>query len=171
MEIILVVALLLIAIAGYKFWDARQKKNDKEPDETGSLTSRVNESDYETRVIEVASRAALADGVVEDKEVAMICGIAAGFVPGIVSPDQVRDMVEYIRQNPAKTDFLDIGTGLDDLQRQQLLRIAIQVIGKESIHEGAGKEFVDNLSMGLLILPEQRNAIASTIEDIPRAAP
>lgn len=167
MEVFIGILVILVPIGVYSLLRLR-KENEKEVPENLSLSSRINEADYEARVIEVASRAALADHIVEDGEVSVICAIASGFVPGIVSPTQIREMVEYVRNDPDKTDFIHIGTGLDDPQRQQLLRLAMQVIGKDGLEQEAGKEFIEQLSMGLLILPEQRETIAATVEHLPR---
>lgn len=168
MKIILILGILLLIIAAYKFFESKQKTSQGDEPNNPLGAAKVSAEEYEHRVVEVACRAALADGVVEDKEVAIICGIAVGFIPGVVDPTQVRAMVDKIAQGSDKEDFLDLGYGLDEIQRQQLLRLALQVIGKEGLAAGGADDFLDKLSMGLLITKEQRDAIAVALPDTPK---
>jgi uncharacterized membrane protein YebE (DUF533 family) len=120
-------------------------------------------SQFMSRVLETACRAALADGQIEDREVGVICGIAGQFTTNTVSPDQMRKMIGYVRVQPEPADYTHLGIGLDEVARNQLLRVAAMVIGKENLADGPGKTFIDKLAMGLLIEPQRRDALVAAI--------
>lgn len=124
---------------------------------------RAVAADYMTRVLEVACRAALADGKIEDREIGAICGIASQFTSDPVHPDKMRDMVDYVRSQPETADYTALGQGLDEFERNQLMRVALTVIGPENANDGADKAFLDRLGMGLLIDQERRTALAKAL--------
>ena len=71
--------------------------------------------------------------------------------------------MDYVRTQPAPPDYTHLGSGLDDTGRNQLLRVAMLVIGKDNLAEGDGKTFIDKLAMDLLIEPQRRDALAAAI--------
>ncbi len=118
---------------------------------------------FRNRVLETACRAALADGKIDDREVGTICAIAGQFTTNQVSPDQMRKMIGYVRVQPETSDLSHLGSGLDDVERHQLMRVAMMVIGRENMGDSAAKSFLDKLAMGLLIDPKRREAMAVAI--------
>ncbi len=119
--------------------------------------------EFRNRVLETSCRAALADGEIEDREVAAICAIAGQFTTGQVSPDQMRKMIGYVRVQPETPDLSHLGSGLDDTRRHQLLHVAMMVIGKDRLGTGDGKAFLDKLALDLMVEPRRRDALASSI--------
>ncbi len=120
-------------------------------------------AEYMARVLEVACRAAGADGKIEDREVGVICAIAGNLTSQPVNPDGVRRMIDHINDQPTPFDYTGLGAGLDQVSRNQLLRVAMMVIGKDEMADGPGKEFIDKLARDLLVTPEQRDALATSI--------
>jgi uncharacterized membrane protein YebE (DUF533 family) len=135
--------------------------------QTGGVRRRVElspaEAMFRDRLLETACRAALADGTVEQREVAIVAAIAEKFTAGPVDPDRLRKMIGYIRVQPPPPDLTHLGQGLNDVGRNQLLRAAMVVIGPQNRDHGSGKAFIDRLAMDLLIDPARREALAATL--------
>lgn len=119
---------------------------------------------YENRVLEIACRAAAADGVIEPREVSTVGMFAESITNKQVPLERVREMIEFIRQQPEPSDFSEYHSGLTKEECYQLLRIAMMVIGKPGLASGLGKTFVDKLAVGLLVEPEVRDSIAASLD-------
>lgn len=149
----------VVVVAGIIF----NHLKDSKPVSRGGNTSASSMSRYEENVLEIACRAALADGVIEPREVATVCSVAQSMTSKQIPMQQARDMIDFIQQQPQPVDYTDFSTGMGAEERAQILRVAMMVIGKPGLAEGTGKAFVEKLATDLLIAPEQRDAIAAAL--------
>ncbi len=117
---------------------------------------------YAGRLFEVACRAATAVGRTDDVTLGQIVALGESARYRDASPEKAREVIDRIRfERDASLD--DIGIGLGEGQRRELMQVAMRMIGKPNLEDPRAKAFLDKLALGLLILPEERAYLASLI--------
>jgi tellurite resistance protein len=80
------------------------------------------------RVLDVACHAAHVDGETAEAEVAAIVGIARQLTGSEIAPDRIHKMISLCVKSPQDAHFKAFAKGLDQAQKETLVRAALMVI-------------------------------------------